>query len=78
MSIGFVDVDSGVSSAISSVALLLVFLFVAGFVYFLPAFIGRNKRNATAISVLNLFLGWTLVGWVVALVWALTKDPEQP
>lgn len=45
-------------------------------VYFLPAIIGFNakKKNAGAILVLNLFLGWTLVGWVVALVWSLTKD----
>ena len=27
---------------------------------------------------LNLFLGWTLLGWVVALVWARTKDPQDP
>ena len=28
--------------------------------------------------MLNLFLGWTLVGWVVALVWAVTaKDKSQ-
>ena len=45
--------------------------------YFLPAIVGRKKRNAEAIQILNLFLGWTLVGWVVALVWAYTKDPES-
>lgn len=43
--------------------------------YFLPTIIGLHKRNAGAIFVLNLFLGWTLIGWVVALVWALTTDP---
>ena len=26
----------------------------------------------------NVLLGWTLLGWVVALVWALTKDPQDP
>ena len=53
---------------------LLVILF-CGFVYFLPTFMGRSKRNAGAIFALNLLLGWTLVGWVVALVWAMTVDP---
>jgi len=43
-------------------------------VYFLPALVGSGKRNALAIFVLNLFLGWTGIGWVVALVWACTKD----
>ena len=45
-------------------------------VYFLPAIIGRRKRNASAIFALNLLLGWSIIGWVGALVWALTH--EQP
>ncbi len=47
-------------------------------VYFLPSFIAaQNKhRNSTAIGVLNLFVGWTFIGWVVALVWACTKSKE--
>jgi hypothetical protein len=28
--------------------------------------------------VLNLFLGWTFVGWVVSLAWAFTGDTEDP
>jgi len=43
-------------------------------VYFLPAIVGRAKRNSMAIFLLNLLLGWTLVGWVIALVWAACKD----
>jgi hypothetical protein len=42
-------------------------------VYFLPSMLA--KQDTTAIFVLNLFLGWTLVGWVAALVWAL-KDAQ--
>ncbi len=42
--------------------------------YFIPTIVGRNKHNATAIFVLNLVAGWTFAGWVVALVWACTKD----
>jgi Superinfection immunity protein len=46
--------------------------------YFLPAIIA-NKRHAKArvqISVLNLVLGWTLLGWIVALVWAFTPNVD--
>ena len=43
-------------------------------VYFIPSYVGRNKRNHTSIILLNLFLGWTFIGWVVALVWAAAKD----
>ena len=52
--------------------LLLVLAFIAA--YFIPTLVGAKKRNVSAIFVLNLFLGWTVVGWVVALVWACTKD----
>jgi hypothetical protein len=48
-----------------------------GFVmYFLPSIIAfaRNKRDTAAIVLLNFFLGWTLIGWVVALVWAAKND----
>jgi hypothetical protein len=43
-------------------------------VYLLPAVVGfcRDHHNQLAIFVLNLFLGWTLLGWVLALVWACT------
>jgi hypothetical protein len=48
-----------------------------GFVmYFLPTILAfaRNKRDTAAILLLNLFLGWTMIGWVVALVWAVKTD----
>jgi hypothetical protein len=46
--------------------------------YFLPTIIGylRKKENSTAILIVNLFLGWTFIGWVVALVWAVMKDKK--
>jgi hypothetical protein len=44
-------------------------------VYFIPAIVAawRGHHNTAAIVVLNLFLGWTVLGWVFALVWACTK-----
>jgi ABC-type multidrug transport system permease subunit len=54
--------------------LLLVVIFVT--VYFFPSIIAyyKDKRNRVAILALNLLLGLTFIGWVVALVWALTQD----
>ncbi len=59
----------------SSLIGIIVFIFSLA-VYFLPTIIAvvRKKRNALAIFLLNLFLGWTFIGWVVAIVWAATKD----
>ena len=44
--------------------------------YFLPCAIAHltDNRNYLAIFLLNFFAGWTLVGWVIALVWAAKKD----
>lgn len=44
--------------------------------YFAPAITGymNKKKNKSAILTLNFFLGWTVIGWIVALVWATMKD----
>lgn len=50
----------------------------APLLYMLPtieAFI-RGHNNKPGIAVLNVFLGWTLIGWVAALVWALKRPTE--
>jgi hypothetical protein len=51
--------------------------------YFLPSIIGfgREHQHRVPILLVNLFLGWTLIGWVAALVWAampVTRAPGQP
>lgn len=44
-------------------------------IYFIPtaAAISGKNPNLLGIVVLNFFLGWTLIGWVAALIWALKK-----
>lgn len=54
---------------------VLLLLGIAGLLfYFAPAFVGKDKKNFTSIFVLNLLLGWTFIGWVIALVWAYKND----
>lgn len=57
------------------------FLSFAGYalwtvLYFLPYIVARRKRkrDADAIGVVNLLLGWSVIGWIVALIWACTVD----
>jgi hypothetical protein len=45
--------------------------------YFLPSIVGYKKVNFGAIFVLNMFLGWTGIGWIGALIWALTVDDHR-
>jgi hypothetical protein len=51
----------------------IVIIGFGGAIYFLPSLVarGRNHRNESAIVLINLLLGWTLIGWVVALVWSV-------
>ena len=53
----------------------MLHLAVLVLLYFLPAIIGRGKHDATGIFLLNLFLGWTIIGWVIALIWACAAEP---
>jgi hypothetical protein len=57
---------------------IVMFLLVGWLVtaaYVTPSIIAaaRAHHNAGAIFALNLLLGWTFVGWVAAIVWALTE-----
>lgn len=51
---------------------LIVLIFAS---YFLPSLIAllRNHKNKLAVLLLNVFLGWTLLGWVGTLVWSVMK-----
>lgn len=57
---------------------LILFLFIAA-VYFIPTIVAgiRKVPNLGSVIVINLFLGWTLVGWVVALAMAARSQPPQ-
>jgi hypothetical protein len=47
--------------------------------YFLSAYLARNHPNFTGILLLNIFAGWTFIGWIIALVWALSSQRQgQP
>ena len=46
-------------------------------IYFLPIFIGRGKKHINGIAVLNLFLGWTVLGWVGAMIWAVSSPKKS-
>jgi hypothetical protein len=47
--------------------------------YFVPSLLGFGMKHKSSASILvvNLFLGWTFVGWVVALAWALMPEKQS-
>lgn len=44
----------------------------AGVLYFLPWIVAANRRlpNVGSVAVINILLGWSVIGWVVALAMA--------
>jgi len=58
--------------------LLLVAIIIAP--YFLPTLIAafRSHHQTVAIFATNLLLGWTVLGWIAALIWSLTAVQRQP
>jgi len=62
------------------ILMLLIFLvggLIGTVIYFIPTIVAfkRNHINRVPIMLINLLLGWSLVGWVVAIAWAF-KSPE--
>jgi hypothetical protein len=62
------------------IVLLLLLGAAALGLYFLPTVVAlvRGVRDQGSIFVINLFLGWLLVGWVVALAMALRSQLPAP
>lgn len=65
------EVDDGLLGAI-----LAIILYGICLLYFLPTVIAYKKghKQTTPIFTINLVLGFTLIGWFVALIWALTEN----
>lgn len=55
----------------------VLLIIIGALVYFAPTIVGLGKGSVGAIFLLNLLLGWTGVGWFVALIWALVADGRQ-
>lgn len=52
----------------------MIHLLILVALYFLPTIVanGRHVTCVGGITMVNLFLGWTGIGWLVALIWAIT------
>lgn len=52
---------------------LVILLAIFTFGYMAPFAVAycREQKDTSAIFVLNLFLGWTFLGWIIALIWAV-------
>lgn len=50
-----------------------IIAFLVGIVlYFIPSLLASDKKDSVWIFLFNLLLGWTVICWFIALIWALT------
>jgi hypothetical protein len=58
---------------------LLIWITIGSALYFLPSIIAMNRRhrNISAITTVNLVLGWTGIGWLWALIWSMTNNTGE-
>lgn len=64
---------------LTKIALLLAALTLLSAMYLAPTLVavGRRARFTPAIVGLNILLGWSVIGWLVALVWSVVASPES-
>jgi Superinfection immunity protein len=67
------------NAAKAAPGVILVIILVVGLIalYWLPTIAAyrRHVPSAASVLIINLFLGWTLIGWVVALAMAFRTIP---
>lgn len=52
---------------------------IIGALYFLPTIVMASRGvDHPGIIIINLLLGWTLLGWFMAFVWAIVETPQRP
>lgn len=68
------DPDNPASIGLGIVAFLLLLL-----LYFMPAAVAHSRKhnNYVSIFLVNLMLGWTVVGWAIALIWAHSDNTKD-
>lgn len=52
-------------------------LAILALMYFLPTIIASHRGHGVAgVLLLNLFFGWTGIGWFALLLWSLVSAPR--
>jgi len=57
----------------------IIVLIVVVILYMLPTLIAFSREHPRRgeVGVVNIFLGWTLIGWVAVFLWAALGPVEQ-
>lgn len=64
------------ADGVGAAAVFLTMLFIGGCLigavfYSLPSFIVRQGDQTVGVLLINLFFGWTVLGWLGCFIWAI-------
>lgn len=55
----------------------IIALFFIAIFYFLPLLLGLRSPYRLSVILINIFFGWTIIGWWIALMLAITKKKQS-
>lgn len=55
----------------------VIFALIGIALYFIPSFLGSDRKDAVSIFLFNLLFGWTVVCWFIAIIWAVTSEASD-
>lgn len=75
---GSTGTDAGLAAGLFAGAAIYDLCFGIG-AYLAPTWIALSRAHpeSTKIAALNLVLGWTVLGWLIAMLWALSRPPAE-
>ena len=59
--------------------LVLLYIVMGLATYLIPTFIAciRGHSNSLSILLINILFGWTLLGWLAALIWSFVDNKSH-
>ena len=72
------NIESKILSMIVVLILILIIVAISVTIYIIPLIVAIKKKHPYKVPIIliNIFLGWSFLGWVGALIWACIL-PEQ-
>ena len=66
-------------SRIGLILVWIIIITVMGYIYLIPSIVAWEGKKSTfnSILVINILLGWTVIGWIVALAWAVYPERKK-
>ena len=60
-----------------SVILSVIFFAIGVAIYLLPTLAAGNKNGKSLVFLINLLTGWTIIGWIVAGIMAISLPTNR-